>query len=173
MSYDGNGQFDPLSPEYPAIPGEVIYAANFNAIIEDICVGLTNALARDGQGAMLADLPMGGHKVSGMANGALPADATTFGQVFTNPLFNTSGTDGFRVVGAKADFSALAAMLLPAVASIGGSPLATQAYADALAFTTALPNQSGNSGKFVTTNGSAASWTRLPIDQLLQSSGVL
>jgi hypothetical protein len=33
-----------------------------------------------------------------------------------------------------------------------------RSYASQLAFSTALPNQTGNSGKFITTNGTAASW---------------
>lgn len=35
---------------------------------------------------------------------------------------------------------------------------ATKAYADGLALSTALPGQTGNAGKFVTTDGTTASW---------------
>lgn len=35
---------------------------------------------------------------------------------------------------------------------------ATKAYADNLAFSSSLPNQAGNSGRFLTTNGTSASW---------------
>lgn len=39
----------------------------------------------------------------------------------------------------------------------------TKAYVDNLAFNTALPNQTGNNGKFLTTDGSTATWsTPLP-----------
>lgn len=41
---------------------------------------------------------------------------------------------------------------------VSGSNPVTKTYADALAFSTALPGQVGNSGKFVTTNGTSASW---------------
>lgn len=44
-----------------------------------------------------------------------------------------------------------------ATPTLGTHP-ATRAYADALAFAAALPGQAGNSGKFVTTDGTAASW---------------
>jgi hypothetical protein len=37
----------------------------------------------------------------------------------------------------------------------------TKNYADQLAFTTALPAQAGNSGKFLTSNGAAASWATI------------
>ena len=39
--------------------------------------------------------------------------------------------------------------------------IATTAFASALAFSAALPNQAGNSGKFVTTDGTNASWSAL------------
>lgn len=35
----------------------------------------------------------------------------------------------------------------------------TKGYADQLAFSAALPSQTGNAGKFITTNGTVASWT--------------
>ena len=44
-----------------------------------------------------------------------------------------------------------------------GAHLINKTYADALAFSTALPVQSGNAGKFVTTDGTDASWVDLAI----------
>lgn len=41
--------------------------------------------------------------------------------------------------------------------------LATTAFVDAKAFSTALPSQTGNNGKFVTTDGSVASWASAAI----------
>ena len=43
-----------------------------------------------------------------------------------------------------------------------GSNPATKTYADGLAFATVLPDQTGNSGKFVTTDGTTASWINIP-----------
>lgn len=40
--------------------------------------------------------------------------------------------------------------------------LATTAFVNATSFVSALPGQTGNAGKFLTTNGSAASWAALP-----------
>ena len=39
---------------------------------------------------------------------------------------------------------------------------ATKGYCDALAFATVLPDQTGNSGKFVTTDGTTTSWINIP-----------
>lgn len=38
----------------------------------------------------------------------------------------------------------------------------TKNYVDQLAFSTALPAQTGNSGKYLTTNGTSASWSAIP-----------
>ncbi|WP_332763917.1 hypothetical protein [Phenylobacterium sp.] len=40
---------------------------------------------------------------------------------------------------------------------------ASKAYVDAQAFSPALPGQTGNAGKFVTTNGTSASWVALAV----------
>lgn len=46
---------------------------------------------------------------------------------------------------------------LPATGS-GSTEAVRKDYADGLAFATALPSQTGNAGKFVTTDGTTASW---------------
>lgn len=43
--------------------------------------------------------------------------------------------------------------------------LATTAFVNSTAFNTALPSQTGNSGKYVTTNGTDASWAALSVTQ--------
>ena len=48
-----------------------------------------------------------------------------------------------------------------AAPTVGANPV-TKTYADSLAFNAALPSQTGNGGKFVTTDGSNASWATIP-----------
>jgi hypothetical protein len=43
----------------------------------------------------------------------------------------------------------------------------TKGYVDSVAFNSALPSQTGNSGRFVTTNGTTASWADLPQPHML------
>lgn len=45
-----------------------------------------------------------------------------------------------------------------AAAGTNTTQIATTAYVQTTAFSSALPNQAGNAGKFVTTDGSTASW---------------
>lgn len=51
---------------------------------------------------------------------------------------------------------------LPATGA-GATEAVRKDYADALAFAAALPSQTGNGGKFVTTNGTVASWSLVPL----------
>lgn len=45
---------------------------------------------------------------------------------------------------------------------IANDQVASKTYAESLAFSAALPGQAGNSGKFLTTDGSSASWVEVP-----------
>lgn len=91
------------------------------------------------------------------------------GQTFT---VYTNGTDFFEV--SKTNYSALTVALLTAtlaadlnagsfkITSLGtptsGGDAVNKTYADGLAFSAALPSQTGNAGKEITTNGTTASW---------------
>jgi hypothetical protein len=52
-----------------------------------------------------------------------------------------------------------------------GAHAVTKTYADGLSFTTALPAQAGNSGKFITTDGSTASWGGITKTLVVLTSG--
>ena len=99
MSLDGNGTYSPPAPQFPAIPNTVIYADDFNQIILDIATALSTAIFRDGQAAFTADQSMGGHKLTNLANGVNPQDATTVLQVFTDPVFIATTLQGFKITG--------------------------------------------------------------------------
>ena len=59
MPLDGNGNFNPPSPENPVRAGTLIKSDDFNTTIDDISDALSTAFYRDGQAAMEADLNMG------------------------------------------------------------------------------------------------------------------
>ena len=138
MSYDGNGQYDLPTPQYPAISGEIIRADYYNDILTDLASALSTVLVRDGQAAMTGNLPMGSKKITGMANGNDPQDAVTFLQVFTSPDF----TDA-TMLGATFTVSATATVIggttftvtsttvtLPAATSIGNVSSTEIGYLD-------------------------------------------
>lgn len=68
-------------PVPPFTAGQVVSAASNNSNFSDIASALTGSVPRDGTGAMQADLPIGGYKVTGMANGTATTDAAAFGQI--------------------------------------------------------------------------------------------
>lgn len=109
MALNGNGGYLPPAPQFPAIPNTIIYADDFNQIILDIATALSTVIFRDGQAAFTADQSMGGHKLTNLANGVNPQDATTVLQVFTDPVFVATTLQGFKISGSM--FQALMATI--------------------------------------------------------------
>jgi microcystin-dependent protein len=60
-----------------AVSGTSINSAAFNALVTDIYTEITNSVDRGGRSAMTAALPMGGQKITGMADPTNPQDAGT------------------------------------------------------------------------------------------------
>lgn len=57
MTWNGSGIFDPPgTPEFPAIPGDLIRAEYFNTVIQALCDAFLNVLPRDGQAAMTGNI---------------------------------------------------------------------------------------------------------------------
>lgn len=81
MPFNGTGGFDPLPPPtYPAVAGEVIRAAYFNAVIDDLKAGLSQVLVRDGQAPITGNVDLTGHKFTNAANAATGQELTTLAQ---------------------------------------------------------------------------------------------
>jgi len=89
MPFNGNGTFVTIGD--PAVPDEVIRADQFNNAIDDIATGLTDAMTRDGQSPPTANIPMGGMRLTGLANATAAQDAITLSQA--QALFSTAVTD--------------------------------------------------------------------------------
>ena len=96
--------------------------------------------------------------------GFMAATNTSVPAVFLtalNPVI--TGTLGATGITGTADFTNAASFLVPtATAGDSTTKAASTAYVQATAFSAALPLQTGNSGKFVTTNGVTASWAAIP-----------
>ena len=53
MTWNGNGKFDPPgTPEFPAIPDDIIRAEYYNTVIQALCDAFSNTMPRDGQAPM-------------------------------------------------------------------------------------------------------------------------
>lgn len=148
MPLNGTGFYTPPSPEFPAVSGTVISADDFNVVILDIGEAFDLAFYRDGRAAATANWDMNGNGLLNVASMTGDAGGFTF----------TAGAGGGVLAGSWS-FTA-------AVTGITASPgdnstkLATTAYVDAAAFSSALPAQTGNKGKFTYTDGTSASWKK-------------
>lgn len=137
MPLDGSGNYVPVSPEFPAIPNTVIYAADFNQIILDVAAALSQAIFRDGQAAFTQSQSMGSHNITNLAAGVNAGDAVNFGQVFSNPAFTTTTVTGMEVSGTALtigvdllDASTSLAAILPADTVIGTVSALELSYLD-------------------------------------------
>lgn len=147
MAFNGTGTFVRLySWIQDAANGIVVDATRMDNDTNDIATGLSDCVTRDGQSPALANLPMGGFKFTGLANGAAPTDSVNYGQVFSSPTFTTPR-----------------ALATPTLGS-NNTLLATTAYVDQTAFATALPSQPGGTTQYYLGSlGGVASFRIIPV----------
>lgn len=87
-----------------------ITASRMDTEDNGFAAGLSNCLTKDGQNTATANLPMGGFKITGLANGTNPTDAVAYGQLsgfaalsgatFTGKLVtvaSATGAAGFNI----------------------------------------------------------------------------
>jgi hypothetical protein len=91
MARDGTGNY--VAPEAPVTTGTPISSTGYNASLSDIGTALTDSLARDGQGGMLGNLPMGNNRITGLANATDNTDAAALGQI-AMPFLSTVTVTG-------------------------------------------------------------------------------
>lgn len=81
MPRNAFGAYAPPPGTAPIVPNTLADATKMEARLVDVSVELTGSLARNGTAPMLENLPMGGKRITGLANGAAGTDATTLSQV--------------------------------------------------------------------------------------------
>lgn len=94
-----------------------------------------------------------------------PTDIPAFGRARSDVL-DANFTAIQTAIASKANTDSPALTGIPtaptASAGTGGTQLATCGFVAATAFATILPAQTGNAGKFITTDGVNASWSASP-----------
>lgn len=144
MAWNGLGTYV-LSPTYsPEVNGTTIDASRYNGLTTDIAQGISNAVAKDGQNAALANLPMGGFKHTGALAATVGGEYLTWGQSATlnaltlTSLAVTSLTVTNLTLGAVnfAAATGLVNVYAITLSPVPGAYAAGQAYA----FTTTLAN---------------------------------
>lgn len=146
MPYNGTGTFSPVyNWANDAAAGILVRSDRMDTQDDDIADGLSTCVTRDGQSPWTANLPAGGYKITGLANGSSGQDSVTWTQVFVSPTFSNPTFTGTPIAPTAA-------------AGTDTTQVATTEFVQDVAMTAALPSQAGNAGNMVTTNGTTASW---------------
>lgn len=106
MSYNGNGVFLINTPGQPVVSGTTITSTAFNALTTDLASGLTNAITKDGQTNITANIPMSNFKITGLGAATSSNDAVRLAQIqdgiingrFVNLEYTGTFTGGTGVV---------------------------------------------------------------------------
>lgn len=98
MARDGSGNYS-LPAGNPVVTGTTISSTWANATMPDVGTAITNSLAKDGQTTPTANLPMGGNRHTGVADGQLSNQYASVGQAQNGSLFKVgsvaNATDAF------------------------------------------------------------------------------
>lgn len=93
MSYNGSGVYSPPGASFPAVAGQTIQSAKYNAVVNDIATALSTAITKDGQTTVTDDLPMSGFRHKGVGNASARDQYAASGQV-QDGSFTWAGTAG-------------------------------------------------------------------------------
>jgi hypothetical protein len=98
MSWDGSGNYSaPSSPGAfnPATTGGNADPTDWNNLLQNLTgiTGLSNAICRDGQSSIVANIPFGGNRITGLGAAVASTDAVQSAQVQNN-AFNYAADTG-------------------------------------------------------------------------------
>jgi hypothetical protein len=84
MSRNGTGTYS-LPAGNPVVTGTAISSSTMNTTLSDIASALTASIANDGQTALVANLPMGGFKLTGLGDATVANDAIRYNGALGTP----------------------------------------------------------------------------------------
>lgn len=93
MPYDAQGNYS-LPNGTTVSTGDKVLPSQHNPAFNDVASTLSAVLVRDGRAPMTGDLPMGDHKITGLADGVDDTDAATKSQVDATITGPSSAVDG-------------------------------------------------------------------------------
>ena len=102
MPRNGAGAFS-LTAGNPVVTGTVISSSTMNTTLSDIATALTASIANDGQTVPVANLPMGGYKLTGLGAATTAGDAVRYEQAV--------------LVGANSSITSMTGLTAPTVAA--------------------------------------------------------
>jgi len=149
MPLDANGVYTPPAPEFPAVPGTIIRAAEFNFIILDLAGALSLAYFRNGLTPMRADVDMDGHDLKNVH------DITGVREIVGDNVTLRTLTLALRGAVSVANSITVPTREL----GDNSSHAASTAFVQAAAFQSSLPAQGPETEGFtIVSDGDEASW---------------
>lgn len=94
MPYNGSGSFSAPSASFPAVSGALIESAKYNNVVNDIASGLSNAITKDGQTTVTANLPMAGFRFTGVGDAVSLTDYASAKQVQNSSMLWAGAAGG-------------------------------------------------------------------------------
>lgn len=157
--FNGSGTFS-LVAGNPVVSGTVISSTWANNTLSDIATGLSTCITKDGQQTVTANIPMSSFKLTGLGVATVTGDALSYGQAATVTTLTATGTSTLAGITGTGTLNFTGGTATATTQALGDSStlLATTAFVAGTAFASALPAQTGNSGRIVTTDGTTASW---------------
>lgn len=153
MPWQGNGTVKLIYNWEQDAAGNIYVRADRMDVQEaDIAAMIQNCIPGDGQGgnggAPTADIPWNGYGITNISKLTSPSGATW------------TGTTLNFVMSTKVDFTSSISVLVPTLpATDNSNSAASTKFVNSVAMQAALPAQSWNAGKIVTTDGTNASWS--------------
>lgn len=92
MSFTGSGTFVINSTGQPIVTSTVISSTMMNALTADLATGLSNCITKDGQQTVIANVPFGGFKLTGVGLATVTGDALSYGRNATVAALTATGT---------------------------------------------------------------------------------
>lgn len=130
MAYNGSGSFSLYTPGNPVVTGTTISSTAFNNTMNDIANnGLSQAIVKDGQTTLTANIPFAGFKITGLGAGTAATDSVRLSQLQNGSgatLGTIAGTNTITAVGSPV-ITAYAAnqtfRFIPAATNTGATTL--------------------------------------------------
>jgi hypothetical protein len=184
MPRDGSGNYT-LPAGNPFVTGTTISSSTMNSTLTDIATALTGSLSRSGSGGMLVafqnlsgtvgspGITWSNDTASGFYLNAAGDMRVSIGgsQVgkWTSAGFAVTGTltssGALTVSSGGASITGTTTLAGATTISSGGLNVTGGLTVDGVSIAFAVPSVTGNSGKWLTNNGSAPSWGLMPPDQ--------
>lgn len=120
MSRNGSGTYN-LPAGNPVSSGSVISSSWANSTLSDIATALTGSVAADGQTPIVANLNMGGNKLTNLGTGTVGTDAANVTQVTSSVAITGGSINGTPIGQSTAAAGSFTTLTASGNSSVGGT----------------------------------------------------